>query len=272
LVEGFLLTSYRRFFIYGSGSNASAYDYKDNDPRYVRSLISEDPQIVFNGKVDDVTDYTHTLLVAAITSVSSPTGNQIPIIRFEQAVSSVQPLYSLNVQAINTNPLTNCIECFISIKDGVKTYAGQTYRAGYVEASATTSGSDVVFSVVDPQASINFLLPLNSAGQVDLRNPNSRDGLILNGTSNFVSNPNISGFQNWGRTAFNQALGYIPPANDSNTIHGLIKNIRKSLFMAEESDVLANVNVEELQQAPECQIDNTDPLRKDNECKLLPTT
>ena len=222
--------------------------------------------------MDDVTDYTHTLLVAAITSVSSPTGNQIPIIRFEQAVSSVQPLYSLNVQAINTNPLTNCIECFISIKDSVKTYAGQTYRAGYVEASATTSGSDVVFSVVDPQASINFLLPLNSAGQVDLRNPNSRDGLILNGTSNFVSNPNISGFQNWGRTAFNQALGYIPPANDSNTIHGLIKNIRKSLFMAEESDVLANVNVEELQQAPECQIDNTDPLRKDNECKLLPTT
>ena len=272
-VEGFLYSSYSGYFVYGSGAAASSYDYKNNDSRYVRTLISEDPQIRFNGTVDDVTDYTHTLLVAAITASSSPTGNDVPIIRFEQPVSFTQPLYSLNIQAVKANPQDTCLECHITLVGGANTYAGQTYKAGYVEASASTTGGEVVFSVYDPNAAVNFLLPLNGQGQLDLRNPSSIDALTFNGSTNFSSAPNLSGYQNWGRgPSFQDALGALPPqtANDSTHYGQMLINKKVLSDAGIEIDLVGSVEVNDIEQATDCQVDVNDPKKISPECKLLP--
>jgi hypothetical protein len=211
--------------------------------------------------------------VAAITASSSPTGNDVPIIRFEQPVSFTQPLYSLNIQAVKANPQDTCLECHITLVGGANTYAGQTYKAGYVEASASTTGGEVVFSVYDSNAAVNFLLPLNGQGQLDLRNPSSIDALTFNGSTNFSSAPNLSGYQNWGRgPSFQDALGALPPqtANDSTHYGQMLINKKVLSDAGIEIDLVGSVEVNDIEQATDCQVDVNDPKKISPECKLLP--
>ena len=73
------------------------------NPLYARTLVSENPSITFAGKVDDLATSTHSLLVAAISSPSTPT----PSVVFDDAVSSLSPLYAINVATISNNPSVN---------------------------------------------------------------------------------------------------------------------------------------------------------------------
>ena len=221
--------------------------------------------------MDDVTTYTHTLLVAAIAQTSNPTGSGVPIIRFEQPVSFTQPLYSLNVQAVAPNPADTCLACHIVMTGGASTYASQTYKAGYVEASATVVGGDVTFSVYDPNANVNFLLPSNAQGQVDLRNPNSTDGLTINGNTNFLSAPNLTGYQNWGRgVQFQDALGAVPTTSPQLAHYAQMQLNKKLLEGDSEVTLVANVEIDAIEQAPDCSIDPNQPEKVNPECKLAP--
>jgi hypothetical protein len=67
-------------------------------PRLVRTLISEDPTITFNGKLNDYeSTATHTLLLAAISN-----SWETPTINFNNGSGEINRLYSINAQTMWT--------------------------------------------------------------------------------------------------------------------------------------------------------------------------
>jgi autotransporter-associated beta strand protein len=203
----------------------------NDNPLYVRTLISVDPSITFNSTVNDTVPNTHTLLLAAISDQSVPASagvaaiNNAASINFNGAVGNLAPLYSLNTQVRVNLTQADGASSFIgqvNVKDSVTTYSDQIYRANSMTAQASTRGREVAFSVWDPEASITFNLPRQTAdnsgcsgascGQLNLQNPGSLDLLRFAGQSNYLENQNTSGSGRWASAAIaNQALGYISP-------------------------------------------------------------
>ena len=230
---GFLFTdNYKGYFQYvaGAGVSSSTISYLDLNPIYVRTMISEDPSITYNGTVNDTVANTHTLLVAAVAPAVIPYSsgyaavNAGASIGFNAAVGASAPLYSLNAQTVISNTQANAATSFVGtvgIVDSIATYSNQTYRANMMTAQASTQPAAVTFSVWDPAAAINFNVPVQSAdnsgcsincGQINLQNPNSMDTLTINGSSNFVNNANLTGQNNWGnQLTVSNALGYVAP-------------------------------------------------------------
>jgi autotransporter-associated beta strand protein len=198
-VRGFLFDSHSQYFEYAQSGASSTISYLNNDPRYVRTLVSKDPIVTFNGTVNDVSDFTHTLLVAAIAAdaTSALVSATMPIVNFNDSVSQTIPLYSLNVQTIaalaNTNtPDLSVYVGVINIAGDIATFSNQTFRTASIPA---LSGSQPIsFSVYDPNASIAFRLPPDASTVVS--NPN----IVINGQTNLGNF--ASGFTQ------NAALGY----------------------------------------------------------------
>jgi autotransporter-associated beta strand protein len=190
LVKGFLFDSHYQYFEYAKNGVTSTIDYFNNDPRYVRTLVSKDPIITFNGTVDDVSEFKHTLLVAAIAAnaTSALPPSTMPIINFNDSVSRAIPLYSLNAQTVaainNTNnPDLTAYVGLINVGGNVTTFSNQIYHSASI--STLNGNQSVVFSVYDPNASVSFLLPPIQNGVIS--NPN----IVINGQtnlSNWVSN------------------------------------------------------------------------------------
>jgi len=230
---GFLFTdNYKGYFQYvaGAGVRSSTISYLDLNSIYVRTMISEDPSITYNGSVNDATANTHTLLVAAIAPAVIPYSsgyaavNAGAYINFNAPVGSSAPLYSLNAQTVVSNTQANASASYvgtISVADAVSTYSNQTYRSNLMSAQSSSAPGAVTFSVWDPAASVNFNLPEQSLAnsgctsnccQYNLQNPGSLDSLTMNGASNFLLDANVEGVNNWGnQITANQALGYIAP-------------------------------------------------------------
>jgi hypothetical protein len=230
---GFLFTdNYKGYFQYvsGIGVRSSTISYLDLNPIYVRTMISEDPSVTYNGTLNDTVANTHTLLVAAIapTAIPSSSGyaavNAGATINFNAQVGSTAPLYSLNAQTVVSNTQPNASTSYIgtvSLVDSVATYSDQTYRANLMSAQSSSAPGNVTFSVWDPAASVNFNLPeqtvansgcSSNCGQINLQNPGSFDSLVINGGSNFLLDANLNGVNNWGNQVTNgNALGYVAP-------------------------------------------------------------
>jgi hypothetical protein len=228
---GFLFTNnYNGYFQYvaANGVSASTISYLDLNPIYVRTMISEDPSITYNGTVNDTVANTHTLLVAAIAPavIASSSGyaavNGGASISFNAAVGGIDPLYSLNAQTVVSNTQANAATTYVgtvSLVNSVTTYSDQTYRANLMSAQSSSQPGGVTFSIWDPASRLNFNLPLqtvansgcsSNCGQLNLQNPNSLDVLTLNGRSNFNTVANLTGVNNWGSSYVqNEALGYI---------------------------------------------------------------
>ena len=233
-VAGFLFTdSYKGYFQYltGAGVRSSTIDYLNMNPVFIRSMISEDPSITYNGTVNDTVANTHTLLVAAIAPAIIPSSSGIAAvnggaaINFNAPVGSAAPLYSLNAQLVVSNISPSSSASFIgtiNVVDSVSTYSNQIYRANLMSAQSSSQPGTMTFSVWDPAASVGFNLPVQTVansgcsancGQYNLQNPNSRDVLIINGSTNFALDANLTGVNNWGNEFIQkQALGYTPPA------------------------------------------------------------
>jgi hypothetical protein len=144
----------------------------------------------------------------------------MPVVNFNNSVSQVIPLYSLNVQTVANNgsnaPDLASYVGQINLVGSVTTYSSQTYRSGLMTAKAETQPGTVTFSVYDPRASINYLLPVQTtgpnAGQLNLQNPNGVDALIFNGRTNLSNGQNPNALLGWGvPPVYNNALGYVPP-------------------------------------------------------------
>jgi autotransporter-associated beta strand protein len=232
-VTGFLFTDhYKGYFQYiaGTGVSASTIDYLNTNPIYVRTMVSEDPSITYNGTVNDTVANTHTLLVAAVAPTVIPTSsgyatvNAGASINFNAAVGGSAPLYSLNTQLVVANVSPSNAASYIgtiNLFGGAATYSNQTYRANLMTARTASQPGGVVFSVWDPAASVNFNLPIQTTansgcstncGQVNLQNPNSLDSLTIYGSTNFTQAANLTGQNNWGnQLAVSNALGYVAP-------------------------------------------------------------
>ena len=246
---GFLQGSYNNCCVYTVGSTQSLVVYKPDpqvDKANIRTLISEDPEVIFNGTVNDVTPNTHTLLVAAITPVSitslnTPSAiNNAAKIVFNGAVGNIAPLYSINAQTISAIDGAGSNIGSITFKDGVTTYTDQTYRSNAtISQSSNLAGGDIVFAVYDPNAYMTFFLPLqtsansactNNCGQVNMQDATGGNTLVFKGNSRFIYvtqingaptattvdwqsiQANTMGDANWGaRTVLTTALGYVAP-------------------------------------------------------------
>ena len=247
---GFLQGTFDSCCVYAIGASQSLVVYKPDaqvDKANIRTLISEDPEVIFNGTVNDVVPDTHTLLVAAITPVSisslnTPQAiNDAAKVKFNGAVGGQSRLYSINAQTISALDRTTSHVGSIDFIDGVATYADQTYRANATfSQSSNMAGGDVVFAVYEPSAYMTFFLPAQTTanssctancGQVNMQDATGGNTLVFNGNARFVIqnasngapatsvvdwqsiNANTNGDHNWG-TRFVQApaLGYIPPA------------------------------------------------------------
>jgi hypothetical protein len=229
---GFLFTNqYRRYFSYSGSGTSSVISHLNNDPIYVRTLISEDPEITFNGTVNDTVANTHTLLLAAIAPTSSSLWSNASSINFNQGVGNTVPLYSLNAQVIVERSQVDSLSSHIGsiqVRDGVETYSDQTYRANAMFARSSAQPGTVAFSVFDPNAAINYLLPIqtvtnsscqgSACGRMNLQNPNHLDALVINGDNNYGNNQNITqGAGYWLAPAIeNNALGYVIPVRLQN--------------------------------------------------------
>lgn len=145
------------------------------------------------------------------------------------------------------------------MRDSVETYSDQTYRARQMDVRSTTQPGTVTFSIFDPNAEINFLLPvqtnLNSScsgancGRMNLQNPNSLDRLVFFGDTNYINNENTVGAGGWASSAQqNNALGYVPSISSNNqtresiAFHQHAQNILGE-FLSIRSDDVATVRV-----------------------------
>jgi hypothetical protein len=263
---GFLYErSYIRYFDNDADTTilGSSIAKLNDNPLYVRTLISVDPSISFVNTVNDTVPNTHTLLLAAISDQSVPASagvaaiNNAASINFNAAVGDLAPLYSLNAQVRVNLAEADGASSFIgqvNVKDGVTTYSDQIYRANAMFAQASLSGGEVTFSVFDPQASVTFNLPQQtpdnsncsgaSCGQLNLQNPGSLDSLRFNGNSNYLENQNIAGAGRWGSSAIaNEALGVpLPPVTQtlrSNLETGAVLKQALQMMLA-SNDTLAN--------------------------------
>ena len=212
---GFLFNSRANYFEYSTAGVTSKISYLNNNPIYVRTLISEDPNVTFNGSVNDLVTATHTLLVGAVATDNSTAQSNATSVTFAAPVGALSPLYSLNAQTVVNAARPDLAASYvgsIAVTGGVETFASQTYRASVMTARAATQPGNVVFSVYDPSATISYYLPLQNNGQMNLQNPNSLDTLTINGVNNYAELPNSSGTNNWG-TRFIQgnAFNYVPP-------------------------------------------------------------
>ena len=245
LVKGFLYDSHLQYFEYAKAGVTSKISALNDDPRYVRTLVSKDPTVTFNGTVDDVSDYTHTLLVAAIARNSVLAASTMPVVNFNDSVSKTIPLYSLNVQTVaaiegTNNPDLSIFVGQINISGDVKTFSNQVFHT--TSMPALTGSEAVSFSVYDPKASISFLLPPNSSVLV------SNPYVVINGQTNL---------QKWA-TGFTQnaALGAPPveitarpttlrysPGSDAGALRSIIDFHADQVQMSIISATLSGVTV-----------------------------
>jgi autotransporter-associated beta strand protein len=269
-VQGFLFDSHYQYFAYAQGDITSTVDYKDNDPRFVRTLVSKDPTVTFNGTVDDVADFTHTLLVAAIAANTQVAQSTTPIVNFNNSVSLDIPLYSLNVQTLANQinidaPDLSTQVGKINLIGSVSTFSNQVFQSAEMTANASMPGGEVAFSVYDPAASVNFLLPLkgDNSGQINLLNTSGRDGLSVNGSSNLTAALVGNGWSN----GFNQgnALGVVS-STINNVLPPSLQNLNKQSELNKEDNlVVGEVTIEEIEDSSECARDNQN---RDPKCDL----
>ena len=129
----------------------------------IRSLISEDPTITFNGKIDDTSLGRHTLLVTAVTT----TTNQMPVISFNGDIGATTALKGLKATTgiQNSNSASNFTDTSVdptqyvgtvNIAKNVTTIGDQIYTGNTIvlgdgtagqTQSFTTNGGDLIFNV-----------------------------------------------------------------------------------------------------------------------------
>jgi hypothetical protein len=102
---------------------------KENNPNLVRTLISVDPTIKFNGAVNDTIEGTHSLIALSIARVR----NQPADIIFNSTVGKDRKLYSLSARTLEyiDNPVRG--NGIIKLGGNVSTVANQTYSTTMFE-------------------------------------------------------------------------------------------------------------------------------------------
>jgi hypothetical protein len=233
--------------------NLGAPDYQNN-PVYARSLISEDPKVNFQGTVDDAsTTPIHTLQVAAIKLNNA----NDPAINFSGSVGAKNALYSINAL---TQSQVNAV--------APPTFSGQLTFNPDITIKSNMSmnfGSNAIvqnadhFQVIDPAATINFIVPpqnFSNGATADIKS----NYVSLNGAGikTFFGNPIAAALN-----GLNQGVVPVPPGPQApipspqatvayaNVNHQIVANVARALlpqFSPKPAQTLqAKVNVGQIE-------------------------
>jgi hypothetical protein len=106
---------------------------KESNPDLVRTLISVDPKIRFNGAVNDVIDGTHSLVTIAIARSQ----NQDAEIIFESTIGAERKLYSVSARTIQylEGALAPTDRGTIKVGGSIRTVADQRYQTNMFEVT-----------------------------------------------------------------------------------------------------------------------------------------
>jgi fibronectin-binding autotransporter adhesin len=145
----------------------------------VRTLLSLDPMIRFNGTVDDAAANTHTLIARAVSVSTNPgTAPAVPKVIFERAVGASSPLYALQaitgVQSIAANAKAGDVDVAstiaspfsmigqVAIKSSVSTLQDQTYVGNRIDVGGTDSKLVLTTKsgIINIYAGQNFAAPV----------------------------------------------------------------------------------------------------------------
>ena len=146
ITQGFLFGQFNSIFT----DTTKGLLIKYLSPNYVRTLVSRDPSVTFNGTIDDTVKDTHTLITLAISDVSSLD----PAITFSNSIGNNVPLYGLNVATKKTGS-TYAGEITITGL-GVITYTNQSYSANSMSILPASTGGAINFTISDIDGLINF--------------------------------------------------------------------------------------------------------------------
>jgi hypothetical protein len=150
----------------------------------VRTLLSLDPMIRFNGTVDDAAANTHTLIARAVSVSTNPgTAPAVPKVIFEKAVGASSPLYALQaitgVQMIGANAKAGDVDVpatiaspltmigLVAIKSSVSTLQDQTYVGNRIDVGGTDSKLVLTTKsgVINIYKGANFIVPQTQPGE-----------------------------------------------------------------------------------------------------------
>jgi autotransporter-associated beta strand protein len=210
----------------------------------IRTLISVDPSIVFNGTIDDSTPNTHTLHAFAIAVGNSPP----PVLEFKGNIGGEKALASFDavvgaqlltggsqVGDIGTNPAT--YKGTISIAGNVRTSGNQSYTANKIILGAPGSNQLQKFTTTD-NGNVNFSVGLDP-NAISISNDASSHGLLFD-----LGRGSLSAAAASALAASGISYDQITPATNLLEILTDLKNqLRNKSTDIANDDIVAEVNV-----------------------------
>jgi hypothetical protein len=216
----------------------------------IRTLISVDPSIVFDGTIDDSTLNTHTLHALAIAVDNSI----VPTLEFKGDIGSTQALASLEavvgtqlttggaqVGDIGANPAT--YNGTISIEGNVTTSGDQTYTANNIVLGAAGLNQIQKFTTTD-NGNVNFNVGLGP-NAMSINEDASSYGLLFDLGRGSLSDDAEAALAASG-IDYDQI---IPPSNIMDLLTDILNQLSSNATDIANDDLLAEVAVEDIEDA-----------------------
>jgi hypothetical protein len=222
------------------------------ESRVVRVLTSEDPNITFNGPVNDTIENTHSLVVLAITNIENPTGNAVPIVRFTAPVGLEKQLYGLTARSLYaaSGSLDPVISGKVFIGGDVKTFANQTFGAAEIEL--TSPGTTTLYS-----QSGRVKMETNSYAMIG--------NLKLDYSA--ANRPEISSAPGLNRTT-DTVRDAPTDMGAGSLVVGFKRGSLLEMMQNDDSDIVADVVVGDLEKSDNQSTDTLCDITKDENCSV----
>jgi hypothetical protein len=210
----------------------------------IRTLISVDPSIIFNGTIDDADLNTHTLhaLAIAVDDLMLPTlifngdigGNQA-LASFDAVVGTQLTTGGSQVGDIGSNPAT--FNGTISIAGNVTTAGNQSYTANNIILGAPGSNQLQKFTTTD-NGNVNFSVGLDS-NAISISNDANSHGLLFD-----LGRGSLSAAAESALAASGISYDQITPASNLLNFLTDVKNqLRNKSTDIADDDVVAEVSI-----------------------------
>jgi hypothetical protein len=216
----------------------------------IRTLISVDPSIVFDGTIDDATLNTHTLHALAIAVDNS----MVPTLDFKGDIGSTQALASLEavvgtqlttggaqVGDIGASPAT--YNGTISIEGNVTTSGDQTYTANNIVLGAVGSNQIQKFTTTD-NGNVNFNVGLGP-NAMSINEDAISYGLLFDLGRGSLSDDAEAALAASG-IDYDQI---IPPSNIMDLLTDIKNQLNSNATDIANDDLIADVNVGSMEDA-----------------------
>jgi autotransporter-associated beta strand protein len=216
----------------------------------IRTLISVDPSIVFDGTIDDATLNTHTLHALAIAVDNS----MVPTLEFKGDIGSTQALASLEavvgtqlttggaqVGDIGANPAT--FKGTISIEGNVTTAGDQSFTANNIVLGAAGTNQLQKFTTTD-NGNVNFNVGLGP-NAISINEDAISYGLLFDlGRGSLSADTELA--------LASAGIDYdqiIPPSNIMDLLTDIKNQLSSNATDVANDDLLADVAVESIEDA-----------------------